>query len=207
MLASNKVSSRACRSLHHGFQEYAETPKEEVGRNVDCRYQTREFDGFRVIPELWKWDKTLTTHWFSTTSYHGGSGTKSVQCGEPFLHIIDRYAPQGEVKVPQAMLMTLFEQCVPHAKKVFAGNYAPTKLLHMNDYVIEKTFVYAMICLSKFLGKDWFSWGVFAWPPAPPPNIYASNPDIVPVPDLDAMPSAASASGLPVHLRLPPTPA
>ena len=83
------------------------------------------------------------------------------------------------------------------------------KLLHMNDYIIEKTFVYAMICLSKFLGKQWFSWGVFKWPPAPPPDLdlNASNPDIVPVPDVDAMPSAASSSGLPGHLRLSPTPA
>ena len=189
------------------FKAMTKSQKKQLEQNVYCRWQTREFDRFRVIPELWKWDKTLTTHWFSTTSYNGGSGSKSIQCGEPFLAIIDRYAPQRTVKVPQAMLMTLLEQCVPHAKKVFAGNYEPMKLLHINDYVIEKTFVYAMICLSKFLGPDWFSWGVFQWPPAPPPNIYASNPDIVPVPDLDAMPEAASASGLPVHLRLPPTPA
>ena len=171
------------------------------------RMERREFESYRVIPALWKNDRTLTGHWFSTTPYHGGSGTKSVQCGEPFRHIIDRYAPQSRVKVPQAMLMTLFEQCVPHAKKVFAGNYAPMRLLHMNDYVIEKTFVYAMICLSKFLGDKWFSWGVCAWPPPPPPNIYASNPEVVPVPDEESMPSTASASGLPVHLRLPPTPA
>jgi len=104
------------------------------------------------------------------------------------------------------MLMTLFEQCVPHARKIFAGNYAPMKLLHMNDYVIEKTFVYAMICLSKFLGELWFSCGVFKWPPAPPPNVYAPNPDIVPAPDIGAMPSAASSSGLPEHLRPSSTP-
>ena len=148
----------------------------------------------------------MASHWFATKSYHGGSGTKSVQCGEPFLDIIDRYAPQGKVKVPQAMLMTLFEQCVPHARKIFAGNFEPMKLLHMNEYVIEKTFVYAMICLSKFLGDEWFPWGVFVWPPAPPPDIYVSNPDIVPVPDPDARPSAASASGLPEELRLSSTP-
>ena len=103
--------------------------------------------------------------------------------------------------------MTLFEQCVPHARKIFSGNYAPMKLLHVNEYVIEKTFVYAMICLSKFLGQEYFSWGVFTWPPPPPPDIYASNPDIVPVIDLDPMPAATSGSGLPDHLRLPPTPA
>ena len=103
--------------------------------------------------------------------------------------------------------MTLFEQCVPHARKIFAGNYGPMKLLHMNNCVIEKTFVYAIFCLSKFLGDHWFSWGVFKWPPAPPPSVYASNPDIVPDPDLDAMLSAASSSGLPEHLRLSPTPA
>ena len=185
----------------------AKPEKKRLEDNVKDRYESREFEAFRVIPELWKWNKDLTTHWFSTTPYHGGSGTKSVQCGEPFLDIIGRYAPQGKVKVPQAMLMTLFEQCVPHARKIFAGNYAPMKLLHMNDYVIEKTFVYAMICLSKFLGSEWFSWGVFQWPPVAPPNIYAADPDVVPVPEPGATPAAASASGLPAHLRPPPTPA
>ena len=95
------------------------------------------------------------------------------------------------------------KQCVPHVRKIIiAGNCTPMKLLHMNDYVIEKTFVYAIICLSRFLGSDWFSWGIFTWPPAPPPSIYGSDPDIVPVPDSDAMPSAASASVLQPSLQL-----
>ena len=160
-----------------------------------------------VIPNLWYWDKAHTVHWFSTPSFHGGSATKSIQCGEPFQDIIDRYAPPEKVRVPQAMLMILFEQCVPHVRRIFAGNYAPMKLLHMNDYVIEKTFVYAMIVLSKFLGKNWFAWGVFSWPPAPPSDVYASDPDIAPVPDPGEMPLGPACSGLEPHLRPPPTPA
>ena len=82
--------------------------KKKLEDNVYGRYQSREFEAFRVIPELWNCDATLTAQWFTTKPFHGGSGTKSVKCGEPFLHIIDRYAPQGKVKVPHAMLMTLF---------------------------------------------------------------------------------------------------
>ena len=37
---------------------------------------------------------------------------------------------------------------------------APMKLLHMNGYVIEKTFLYAIVAMTKWLGED-FTCGVY----------------------------------------------
>ena len=189
------------------FQSLIRQKKKLLQENVWGRNQSGEFEAFRVVPERWRCDDTLTAHWCNTKCVYGGSAKNSVRCGTPFLHIIEQYAPQGKhTKVPQAMLMTLFEKCVPHARKIFAGNYDPMKLLHLNDYVIEKTFVHAMMILSKFLGDVWFKWGVFKWPPPAPPNVYAPNPDIAPAPDVALMPSAASSSGLSEHLGPSSTP-
>ena len=42
----------------------------------------------------------------------------------------------------------------------------------MNDYVMEKAFVYGIIALSKWLGKEKFPKGVYGtWPPPPPEDL------------------------------------
>ena len=93
-------------------------------------------------------------------SFMGGNHTVSIRCGRPFLDVIEKYAVKegvGKVRNPQEMLMSLFEQCVPHARKIFDGQNAPMKLFHVNDYVVEKTFVYGIMSLSKWLGPEFFS--------------------------------------------------
>ena len=55
---------------------------------------------------------------------------------------------------------------MPKARRVFDGNYRPLKLLHVNDYVMEKAFVYGIVALSKWLGEERFPYGVYGqWPP------------------------------------------
>ena len=110
----------------------------------------------------------------------------SIECGRPFRDVIDKYVcPEVASKDgnPEDMLTTLFQQCVPHARKIFDGQNAPMKLFHVNDYVVEKTFVYGIMSLSKWLGEEWFSWGVYYWPQAPPAYISCSDPDLMLVPE------------------------
>ena len=97
--------------------------------------------------------------------------------------IIDRVAAQPfSARNGPDMFYILLEKCVPCARKIFVGNNSPMKLLHMNDYVIEKTFVHAMIALSKWLGKERFSYGVFGnWPPDPPVDLLGGASDVVPL--------------------------
>ena len=85
-------------------------------------------------------------------------------------------------------LMALLEKCVPHATKIFTGNYEVSQLLHLNDYVLEKTFVYAIVCLSKWMGEKVFPQGIYGhYPPAAPMDIYGCDP----VPHEDEVPSSA----------------
>ena len=115
---------------------------------------------YLFIDNLWVGDKNLTKHWGSTKSFLGAGHSRSIQCGPHFENIIALYAPQPHGTAnAEHVLQTLLEQCVPHAGKTFCGNYGVKKLLDMNDYIIEKTFVYAIFCLSKWLG-DIFTWGV-----------------------------------------------
>ena len=82
------------------------------------------------------------------------------------------------MKDAKNMLETLLSKCVPCSTRIFVGNYGVTKLLHMNEYVIEKTFVYAIMCLSKWLGPDIFTCGIYRWPPlAPTDALVVSHAD------------------------------
>ena len=78
----------------------------------------------------------------------------------------------------------------------------------MNDYVIEKTFVYAVIALSKWLSEEWFPHGIYGnWPPKPPgdlmpkamaPSLVDADVDLVGVePPASSSEFPASSSELP----------
>jgi len=46
----------------------------------------------------------------------------------------------------------------------------------MNDYVLEKTFVYGIVALSKWLGAGRFPQGVYGqWPPKMPAELVPRN--------------------------------
>ena len=89
-------------------------------------------------------------------------------------------------------MKTLLEKSVPYASRIFCGNYEVAQLLHLNDYVLEKTYVYAVLCLSKWLGKQVFPQGIYSWLPTAPPDLYTS--DVVQVPHADEVAPS------PIHL-------
>ena len=68
-------------------------------------------------------------------------------------------------------LMDVFKKCIPSPTSIFSGPVTMHHLLHANDYVLDKTFVYGAIMLSKWLGQERLLAGVFGfWPPEPPPG-------------------------------------
>ena len=157
-------------------------------------------DRYLFINELWQNDKSLTKHWCTAKDkpFHGVTQNRNVYCAQRFAHLIDQYG-RGPmfVKDPKQTMLTLLEKCVPYASRIFCGNYEVSEMLHLNDYVLEKTFVYAILCLSKWLGKEVFPQGIYLWPPIAPPDLYACDSDVVPVPHEDeVVPS-------PVHLMEP----
>ena len=95
-------------------------------------------------------------------------------------------------------LYRLFSKCVPEARRVFDGASRPLKLLHVNDYVLEKAFVYGIVALSKWLGEERFPYGVYGqWPPKFPAALVPRSP-APPHVDLEA---STSEDHLPAHLR------
>jgi hypothetical protein len=174
--------------------------------HVHRHLQEGRFQRHIFCPDLWDWDKNLTQHWGSTSTFHGRGQLRNIQCAQQFDNIIDTYArgpittTEGAIghvrsRDPKLMLDTLLEKCVPHSSKIFCGNYGVMKLLHINDYILEKTFVYAIFLLSKWLGPDIFSCGIYGyWPPAPPAGSHASDPDVLHVPQADEMPLTVPAA-------------
>ena len=86
------------------------------------------------------------------------------------------------------------------------GPYTPLRLLHANDYVMEKAFVYGILALSKWLGQGRYPQGIYgAWPPKiprsqVPDNLAASAVDLIAPPPLPP-PAEAPPDDRPRHLR------
>jgi len=140
----------------------------EVGRQLELRTFERQL----FIKDLWVPDKSLTLEWSKVEPFAGGT-RRQVRCGLPFQELIDKEAPQHILgRDPVEQLYKLFSACVPHARRVFRGNNSPLRLLHVNDYVLEKTFVYGIVALSKWLGEERLPYGVYGqWPPKFPATL------------------------------------
>ena len=84
----------------------------------------------------------------------------------------------------------------------------------MNDYVMEKAFVYGIVALSKWLGEKRFPMGVYGkWPPKMPADLvpkYRGSESVeidAPEPGLAAKPvpplvGPTDDSHVPPHLRI-----
>ena len=82
---------------------------------------------------------------------------------------LDEAAPPayiGGVKDPIRALAQLVEAIAPGADAyVFTRRRSYVRILHQNDYIIEKAIICCVWCLSKWLGRDRFPQGIFEWPP------------------------------------------
>lgn len=63
------------------------------------------------------------------------------------------------------MMQKLIGDLVPGAEDLFRTRYTLQVILSATGGVLEQTFIYAMILLSKWLGRSVFPMGVFDWPP------------------------------------------
>jgi hypothetical protein len=138
--------------------------------------KSRTFERPLYIGELWTSDTSLTMKWAEIKFLDSGPN-RHVRCGLKFQALIDKEFPQHLIagRDPKDILMRLLCACVPHARSIFQERMKPARLLEMNDFVLEKAFVYSIISLSKWMGKDTFTYGIFGtWPPQPPADIAAS---------------------------------
>ena len=128
------------------------------------------------VPCLWE-ALNFTETWGEIKPDYDGRN-RAVKCGRPFSVFLDSHLPMD--KNPEVTLMRLFAKCVPKAREIFTGQYTMAKMYHANDYIMEKTFVYGIICLSKWLSKDRFPEGLYGyWPPQMPEHLQPKGPEAV----------------------------
>ena len=142
---------------------------------------------FRYVPhiaDLWDKDNTLLVKYGTTMSFDG-TMVRTVRCSAAFDSYLEEAAPKsiGGIKDPINALSVLLDAAAPGSPKhVFVGSRSLLRCLHMNSYVLDKTFVFCIVALSKWLGKDDFPQGIYMWPP------------IVQADGVSTAPSASSSS-------------
>ena len=124
------------------------------------------------IPDVWSPDDSLTFQWCQMAP-PGGGRARWVRCSAPFNMVLGTHYPDPwEGRDAAAGLLAIFKKCVPSPSQIFGGAASLRHVLHANEYNMDKSFVYGVIMLSKWLGQDRFPAGVYGmWPPDPPPGV------------------------------------
>ena len=123
-----------------------------------------------------------------------------VRCSSEFqMQVMQRTFPErGAMREAANTLSQLFISILPLAQRALrqADTYTPLRILAMNDYVMEKAFVWGVIAFSKWLTPEHFPQGVYEWPPAQPPSAAAMIRS-EPVRVIDDVPAHVRGVGFP----------
>jgi len=165
----------------NSFSKFSPLGKKAFEKHIQNLIDQRTFARQVFIGDLWISDKTLNMPWATTPSCIGGVQLRQVRCGLPFQeflgnHVPPRSKPRGDAALlgpdPVDTLFRLFSAFLPLARQVFQGAYTPLRLLHVNDYVLDKAFVYGIVALSKWIREEHFPSGVYGhWPPRFPADL------------------------------------
>ena len=104
----------------------------------------------------------------------------------------------ARINEPLEALLTMLAACVGHdARIIFTGNHSPHKILHVNDYNVDKSFVYAIMVLSVLCGCDGFPCGIYNnWPPVKPTAVHSHDMVITSNEPRDRVSTASSSGGV-----------
>lgn len=173
------ILARHCISM---FKALSANARKGFEREMRAQLAARTFERQLFIRNLWTSERSLTEVWTQAVPF-GGGPRRPVRCALPFQELIDKEVPRTMFAPPDPVetLYRLFSACVPEARRIFTGPTGPLRLLHLNDYVMEKTFVYGIVALSKWLGQDRFPQGVFEWPPPLPADLAAPSHSSAPI--------------------------
>ena len=125
------------------------------------------------ISDIWESDISLTLKWTEVKPRAGGPN-RHVRCGVPFQGLIEKELPNhvSGGRDPTETLMKLLCLCVPHARSIFLELRSPIRFLELNVYILDKTLVYIIVALSKWMGHKRYSSGIYGkWPPSPPDDL------------------------------------
>ena len=120
-----------------------------------------------TMPVLWEPSPALTSTVGHTTGRDGAR--HPARCGRDFEWLLFRNGwASGCPNGPAYMMLKLLDRVVPQASALFASRYTVQIMLASTHHVLEQTFVFAIILLSKWLGAARFPHGVHSWPPVKP---------------------------------------
>ena len=100
-----------------------------------------------------------------------------VRCSLPMMEVINKVYPKtNHVAASDGCeaLRKLLQHCIPEADRIFVKGtlHGYDSLLHQNEYILDKAFVYGIMCLSRWFGPRNFPWGIYGtWPPKFPENV------------------------------------
>ena len=87
------------------------------------------------------------------------------RCSKDFKWLLFRDAWAAEsVDDAAVMMLRLLERAMPECRNMFTRRYTVPVMMSATGHTLEKTFVYAVILMSKWLGADRFPDGVHVWP-------------------------------------------
>ena len=148
--------------------------RSQLARIIPLAETSNFFTRSLQMPALWDDHENITFYFGETKPPGLSGGLRRVRCSLEFAQVIEefgclRHGPRN----PEESLSGVLIACIPHAMKPFSQLHTPLKLLHANDYVMDKAFVYAIMALSKWLGSDRFPLGIYGdWPPDPPAHVW-----------------------------------
>jgi len=126
------------------------------------------------MPHLWRENRSLTAIFAKTKTWNTNADVH-VRCGVPFQQFLEPLFPGGRFGGARDgcdVMMSLLKTCVPHAQHIFTGKWTVGRMFAFNDYSMEKTFVYGIVALSKWLTIAQMPQGVFGnWPPPLPDDM------------------------------------
>ena len=153
--------------------------------------KTGRFGHTIMFNSPWKSDTSPNTTWGNTPDINYPKKQHVVRCSPKFAKTIDvalkkaasRHAGHGHRNAndPVEAIKQLLVACIgSQAREIFVGDKGIRKILHINDFSLDKTFVYAIFMMSKFLGEHYWPCGVFgSWPPEPEATVNVEPRDRV----------------------------
>ena len=171
---------------------------------LKCKIKDKSFERPIVMKSLWESDYRYSRPWAECPNMMYPKRRMPVRCSVAFWDVIERVhqsgvadggVSMGATREPVHALMTLLVACIStQARLIFTGNKGPLKLLHVNEYNLDKSFIYAMVVLSKIMGEHGFPCGLFGeWPPPLPDSAHSQVVPIAYIEPCDRV-SVASSS-------------
>jgi len=168
-------------------------------QNIKDKRRSPHFNRMFVIPSLWTPNHKYCSTWCQTKDLVIAKAKQHVRCSKAFAEVLSleqkhnkhpSNALLGKLNDPWQALLTLLTACMgADARLIFTDQRGLHNLLHVNDYNMDKAFVYAILLASTLLGTSAFPGGFHGtWPPLCPK---AAHSHAVPIQQ------ASSSSGPP----------